>query len=105
MGVHFHVQRRGAPSGELYNVSGRSGWETHWLVGARELGLVIVPHLGDGGTYVSFPPEDIPQLIAELELLRAWFEGREYDLYLQFIDRIIRVFDETDPAEFEYGFG
>ncbi|MEO2091581.1 MAG: hypothetical protein ABGY75_19165 [Gemmataceae bacterium] len=89
----------------MHIVSGMNGWQDHWLVGAAELGLEIMPGLADGRYAGEFPSKLIDPLVAELRRLRPWMEARDYDLYVGFIDRIIRVFDETDPDEFEYSFG
>jgi hypothetical protein len=105
MGVNFVVTRRGTSNDELYIVSGMNGWRDHWLVGAAELGLEIVPYLAGGRYGVEFPPELIASLVKELQRLRRWMEARDFDLYVGFIDRIIRVFGETDPTTFEYSFG
>lgn len=105
MGVNFVVTRKGTSEHELHIVSGMSGWQNYWLVGARELDLEIVPHLADGSYSACFPSKDIPALVGELKRLRHWMVVRELDLHVGFIDRIIGVFGETDPAEFEYSFG
>jgi hypothetical protein len=105
VGVNFVVTRRGNSDHELHIVSGMNGWRDHWLVGAADLGLEIVPGLAEGRYAGVFPPEQITPLVGELRRLRSWMEARGFDLYVGFIDRICRVFVETDPGEYEYSFG
>jgi hypothetical protein len=76
VGVNFVVTRKGIAEHDLHIVSGMNGWRGYWLPATRELGLKIVPHLGDG-RYTCFPPDDIPALVAELERLRPWMEARD----------------------------
>jgi hypothetical protein len=104
LGVNFVVTKKGTSECEFCTVSGANGWRDIWLPACTDLGLTIVPYLDDG-RYTLFPPEDIPQLVRELRLLRPWMNDRGYDLFVGFIDRVIRVFAETNPAECEYSFG
>jgi hypothetical protein len=105
LGINFVVTKKGTSEHELYIVSGANGWQAAWLPACKELGLQIVPNLS-GGTYSHFfPPEDIPQLVRELSLLRPWMNDAGFDLFVSFIDRMLRVFAETDPNEYEYSFG
>lgn len=104
MGVDFFVTKKGTSDHELYIVSGVNGWRDIWLPACTELGLEIVPFLGDG-RYTIFSPEEIPQLLRELTLLRPTMEEGGYERFVETIDCILRVFADTNPEEYEYSFG
>lgn len=88
MGIELFITRKGATESEYYCVTGSNGWETIWLPAAKELGLDLIPTLGDG-TFCQLPPDELPAMISQLSRLREWMATRDYDTYVDHLDDII----------------
>lgn len=76
-----------------------------WLPACERLGLEFVP-LFYGGGLTTVTAELVPQIVAEIEQLRAAVVGWPDGDYLA--DRcsgILTAFAHTDPAACEYDFG
>jgi hypothetical protein len=104
MGVELFIQRKGVAEPDYYSMTGATGWETVWLPAAAELGLDLIPRLGDG-TFARVPPEDLPVVAAQLARLREWMAARGHELYVEHLDNILPALAAVHPGEDEVSFG
>jgi hypothetical protein len=105
MTVEMGIRHRDTGEYEVVPVATSDTFCRIWLPACKRLGLEWVAHFHDGALAVV-PPESVPQIIAELERLRAGLaEQRELAFVIERIDSILRAFRKTDPAVCEYDFG
>ncbi len=104
MGVELFITRKGVAEPDCYSMTGATGWATVWLPAAAELGLDLVPRLGDGSLCLV-PPEELPDVARQLTCLRDWMAARGQDLYVEHLDRILPVLAAVSPGEDEVSFG
>ena len=48
MGVELFITRKGGAVSDYYSMTGATGWKSVWLPAAAEVGLDLIPLLGDG---------------------------------------------------------
>ena|SRR5437762_14027280 len=104
MGVELFIHRKGASEPDYYSMTGATGWATIWLPAATELGLDLIPYLGDG-TFNRLPPEYLPQVCAQLARLRDWMLARGQDLYVEHLDDVLHGLAAVNPGEDTVTFG
>ena len=104
MGVELFITRKGVAEPEYYSMTGAAGWATVWLPAAAELGLDLIPRLGDGSLCLV-PPEDLPAVELQLSRLRDWMAARGHALYVEHLDRILPALAAVRPGEDEVSFG
>jgi len=76
-----------------------------WLPACRYLGLQFISHFHDGYLNVVLV-EDVPRIVEELICLHSYTLAQEDLAFMnERIERIIQVFQTTDPASYEYDFG
>ena len=73
MAVEILIKRKQSDTAELIPVATAKVFRDFWLVGSRELKLRTVPLMEDG----LFGRVDLPELLAELKLLRQWFKDTQ----------------------------
>lgn len=104
MGVGLFITRKGVAEPNYYSVTGSTGWTTVWLPAAAELGLDLIPRLGDGSLCPA-SAEEIKLVAEQLSRLREWMTARGHDLYVEHLDRILPALAAVRPAEDEVCFG
>jgi hypothetical protein len=104
VGVELFIHRKGAAEADYYSMTGATGWERVWLPAATELGLDLIPRLGDG-TFTRVAPEDLPAVAAQLGRLREWMADHGHDLYVEHLDDILQALAAVHPGEDEVSFG
>jgi hypothetical protein len=104
VGVELFIHRRGVAEPDYYSMTGATGWQTVWLPAAAELGLDLIPRLGDG-SFTIVPPEELPIIAAQLGRLRDWMVAGGYDLYVEHLDHILPALAGVRPGEDEVSFG
>lgn len=104
MGVEMFITRKGLAEPEYYSMTGATGWATVWLPAAAELGLDLVPRLGDGSLCLV-PPEELPEVARQLACLREWMAAHGHDLYVEHLDRILPALAAVRAGEGEVSFG
>ena len=76
-----------------------------WLPACDRLGLELVAMFRDGGL-ATIPAELVPQIVSELERLRAGSVGHPDGEYLtDRCDDLLDAFARTDPSTAEYSIG
>ena len=76
-----------------------------WLPFCERLGQVWIP-LFAGGALTTVPSHVIPDVIHELQTLRAEaMTAPDVAWIAESIEAILATFSETNPAEWEYDFG
>jgi hypothetical protein len=104
VGVELFITRKGAAEPDYYSMTGAMGWETVWLPAAAELGLDLIPRLGDG-SFARVPPEELSEVARQLARLRDWMEAQGHDLYVEHLDTILPALNSVRPGEDEVSFG
>jgi hypothetical protein len=104
VGVELFIHRKGVAEPEYYSMTGATGWATVWLPAAAELGLDLIPRLGDG-RFAHVPPGDLPAVVAQLARLKEWMAARGHDLYVLHLDAILPALAAVHPGEDEVSFG
>jgi hypothetical protein len=104
MGVQLLITRKEAVKPDYYSLTGAAGWETVWLPAAEELGLTLVPHLGNGA-FSGVAPEYLPEIISQLTRLRAWMAANGHDLYVEHLDDALLALAEARPEADHVSFG
>lgn len=104
MGVEMFITRKGLAEPDYYSMTGATGWATVWLPAAAELGLDLVPRLGDGSLCLV-PPEDLPEIARQLAILREWMAAHGHDLYVEHLDRILPALAAIRASEDQVSFG
>jgi hypothetical protein len=104
VGVELFIHRKGAADPDYYSMTGATGWESVWLPAAAELGLDLIPRLGDG-SFTLVQPEDLPAVAAQLSRLRDWMAAHGHDLYLEHLDDILPALAAVQPGDDEVSFG
>lgn len=104
MGVELFIHRKDAPQPEYYSLSGTAGWLKVWLPAAKELGLDLIPFIGDG-TFSSLPPENLPEVMMQLRQLRDWMATHGHDLYVEHLDALLPALIAINPNEDRISFG
>jgi hypothetical protein len=104
MGVEMFIKRKGLAEPEYYSMTGATGWATVWLPAAAELGLDLVPRLGDGSLSLV-PPEELSEVARQLACLREWMAAHGHDLYVEHLDRILPALAAVRVIEDEVSFG
>jgi hypothetical protein len=104
VGVELFITRKGVAEPDHYCMTGATGWVTVWLPAAAELGLDLIPLLGDG-TFVRVPPTELPGVAAQLTRLRDWMVAREHVLYVEHLDELLPALTAVRPGEDEVSFG
>lgn len=81
------------------------GFNEDWLPACERLGLVWVPQFS-GGALTVVPDELINPIRQELCQLRSALLGAKQGAWIvERIDSALAAFAETNPTEWEYGFG
>jgi hypothetical protein len=105
MSVQRLITRSGASESDYYCMTGAMGWGTVWLPAAVELGLDLIPLLGDG-TFATVPPESLAQVVAQLATLRGWMAERRNmalnSLIAELIEQAVCE-DDSSPTKPEPG--
>jgi hypothetical protein len=96
VGVELFITRGDASKPDYYSMTGATGWETVWLPAAAELGLDLIPNLGDG-SFATVPPEYLPEVAGQLARLREWMAAHGHDLYVEHLDDILPALAAVDP--------
>jgi len=104
MVVDLLIHRKGAIETEYYCIASAAGWRIAWLPAAAELGLDLVPLLGDG-TFTDVSAEYLPQVIAQLARLRSWMIAHQHAEYAEHLDRILPALTTINPNEDSVCFG
>lgn len=104
MGVELFITRKGVAEPDYYSMTGATGWETVWLPAADELGLDLIPRLGDG-TFARVPPLELPEVAAQLTRLRKWMAASGHELYVEHLDDILSALAAVRPGEDKVSFG
>jgi hypothetical protein len=105
MSVEMGIRHRDTGAYEVVPVATAQTFGQVWLPACERLGLKLVP-LFANGALTRVPPELIPQILAELEHLRAVATELTDGGYLaDQCSGILAAFARTDPALFEYDFG
>lgn len=104
MGVELFIRRKGVTEPDYYSMTGATGWQTVWLPAAAELGLELIPHLGDGA-FSLVPPEYLSAVTEQLIRLRDWMVVHGHDLYVKHLDDILPALAAVRPGEDEVSFG
>jgi hypothetical protein len=104
LGVELFIRRKGAVEPDDYSMTGATGWETVWLPAAAELGLDLIPRLGDG-SMTTVSPEDLPAVAAQLSRLREWMATHGHDLYVEHLDDILSALAAVRAGEDDVSFG
>jgi hypothetical protein len=105
MAIEMGIRHRDSGEYEVVPVATSETFRRVWLPACERLGLALVP-LFAGGALTTVPPELVPQIVAEVERLRADAAALPDGDYLA--DRcsgILAAFARTDPAGCEYDFG
>jgi hypothetical protein len=104
VGVELLIHPKGAAEPVYYSMTGATGWATVWLPAAAELGLDLIPRLGDG-SFTIVPPQELPELVAQLARLRDWMATNGHELYVEHLDDILPALIAVRPGEDEVSFG
>lgn len=104
MGVELLITRKGVAEPDYYSMTGATGWATVWLPAAAELGLDVIPRLGDG-SLSRVPPHELPEVARQLALLRDWMAAHGHDLYVEHLDAILPALAAVRPSEDKVSFG
>jgi hypothetical protein len=105
MTVEMGILHRSSGEYEVVPVATTETFRSVWLPACDRLGLKLVP-LFAGGALTTVPLELVPQIVDEVERLRAGSAGLPNGDYLA--DRcsdVLAAFSRTDPASCEYNFG
>ena len=95
MAVEILIEDKRSGTAELIPVATAKVFRDFWLAGSRELILRTVPLMGDG----LFGRDDLPELLAELKLLRQWFKDTQTpDDYKSLELRINRLMGACERA-------
>lgn len=98
------LRRRGSAEPECYSLTGATGWQTVWLPAAAELGLELVPLLGNGA-FTHVPPEELPEIMAQLAKLREWMTVHGHSLYVEHLDHALSALSAVQPGDDVVSFG
>lgn len=104
MGVELFITSKGGGEPDHYCMTGATGWAAVWLPAAAELGLDLIPRLGDGSLCLV-PSEELPAVAGQLARLREWMAARNHDLYVEHLDRILPALAAVRPGEDVVSFG
>jgi hypothetical protein len=105
MTVEMGIRHRETGICEVVPVATSETFHKVWLPACALLDLKWIANIHDGAL-TTVPPELVPQIIEELQRLRAWAcEHPELGLPVERIDAILRAFRKTDPAMCAYDFG
>jgi hypothetical protein len=104
VGVELLITRKGVAEPDYYSMTGATGWATVWLPAAAELGLELIPQLGDG-SFGDITAEILSEVMRQLACLRNWMASRGHDLYVEHLDRILPALAAVRPGEDEVSFG
>jgi hypothetical protein len=104
VGVELFITRKGAAEPDYFSMTGATGWETVWLPAAAELGLDLIPRLGDG-SFARVPPQELSVVAVQLARLRDWMAARGHELYVDHLDEILPALATVRPDEDQVSFG
>lgn len=104
VGVELFIASKRVAAPDHYCMTGATGWATVWLPAATELGLDLIPRLGDG-SLCSVSPEELPEVAGQLARLREWMAAHGHDLYVEHLDRILAALAAVRPGEDVVSFG
>ena len=105
MTVEMGIHHRDSGEFEAVPVATSESFRRVWLPACERLGLSLVP-LFSGGALLRVPPNLVPRIVSELEVLREWASTQPDGIYLvERCDGILAAFRRTDPETCDYDFG
>ncbi|WP_437980442.1 hypothetical protein [Sorangium sp. So ce117] len=103
MTVSLGIKHHHSGAYDVVPIATSDYFKRRWLPACAHLGLRYVSHFHDGALS-TVSPDDLPDIVAELEILRAWAAANDAFM-VERIDGVLRALHALDPTSCEVDFG
>ncbi len=103
MTVSMGIKHHDSGAYEVIPIAASAYFVRHWLPACAHLGLRHVSHFHDGAL-AALSSNDLPEIIAEIEMLRAWAMTND-TFMLERIDGLLQALRESASESCDYDFG